>query len=286
MTYKCSGTIEGEGRVFSLYEMSAEDMPHAIEEGANHVVVYSDRQYQHQHRVYNSTWRGAFVVFPQDKTLSDVESDLLKFVQDEDEGKADLEAVFGYLDEPSRRRLLTGGGDEPRYSSWNYGVIDRADVYIDSTQSSWIVVCTCNRDSEVLEREIYLGLKDVANEAGDSGVEDLRVAHWGWGWIDVLIVEPCSPAHDAVKPYLDGKSNQDLAEQVAQYPHLANVFELYVHAQYMSEDGTSEASPKVSLDQAKSAVSFILNADDPEDQHERYIDIYIAMCEEAGLEFQ
>ena len=278
MTYKCAGTIEGKSRVFSLYEMEAEDMPHAIKDGGKHVVVYSDYHWD--------VWRGSFVLFPKDKTFFDVQRDLLKFIEDEEGGKANPEAVFDYLDEPSRRRLLTGGGNEPRYSSWKPTSFDKAGAHIDDTQSSWIVVCTCNRDSEVLEREIYLGLKDVANEAGDSGVEDLRVTHWGWGWIDVLIVEPCSPAHDAVKPYLDGKSNLDFAEQMAQYPHLANVFELYVHAQYMSEDGTSEASPKVTLDQAKNAVSLILNADDPEDQHERYIDIYIDMCEEAGLEFQ
>ena len=73
---------------------------------------------------------------------------------------------------------------------------------------------------------------------------------------------------------------------MAQYVHLANVFELYIHAQYMSEERVSEDDSKVTLDQAKDVVSLILNADDTEESHERYIDIYIDMCEEAGVELQ
>jgi hypothetical protein len=270
---KCLATVESEDRVYSIYEVHPEyvgELPDLSDEKDKRIAVYANIKHR-------TVWYGAYVLMPLDKSAADVEADLTQFMDGD-------ESAVSYLDAQALARLRTGGGSYPRYGSWRPTPVDRRGACVDDYKHSWVMVAMKTRDSDVLGRETFIGLHDAAVEANDGeGVEVLGFNHWGCGWFETLLVEPCSSAHDAVKPYLDAW-DIDEAERMAQITHLANVFELQCHALYVMENMMIEPDAKVTGDMTRAAVQLFLSLDEPDAMHERYEIIFEDMCEELGLE--
>ncbi len=75
-------------------------------------------------------------------------------------------------------------------------------------QGNWLILLGHNRDSKIWEESNFdyavKTLKAISPEAGENEEGSIegdwqihRFGHWACGWLEILIVRPGSPAHDA-----------------------------------------------------------------------------------------
>lgn len=271
-------TVTGRGYRFDVQYLAEEVAPTMLRECEGdtykRVVVWSRL---HESGREMLKYRNAYCVFNKNVRMDDVIEDLHRYV----DGEETLEEIFSYLSPPNLKRLISGGGAYTRYGEWCPTPVDPAGIT--GELGTWVLVAYQNRDSSIMDKELYGALLSMIEEGegvDDSSFEIINFGHWGFGWVQVLIVEPESKAFECVKSILDA---DDMEEVAGLCPHFAVVSDLHMYVNHYMESVEDEVSPQLTIAEIKERIkNYLYTEYRSEDDVDKYTDVYADIFEEAG----
>ena len=98
------------------------------------------------------------------------------------------------------------------YRTWKPTQFDTAGICLDDRQDWLVLPCGRNRDSEPFTESNFVTTLSLLGGESDT-VEVHRFGHWACGWLEIILVDPASPAFAIAESIEDRLSNYPILDE-------------------------------------------------------------------------